>query len=98
MVWLYHSHIPVKRRGVISSFKLCLPAFATRRGRGGGEGRHPVVVVLRHVDPELIGSETFVPARLRNPTPDPRPETIFLQRRKPTVYKTPTSDSSTEQI
>jgi hypothetical protein len=43
MVWLYRSPIQVGRRGVISLFKLFLPAFATRRGRGvGGGGRHPV--------------------------------------------------------
>ncbi len=36
MVWLYHSPIPVGRRGIISSFKWFLPAFATRRGRGRG--------------------------------------------------------------
>ncbi len=39
-VWLCRSPIPVGRRGVISSFKWFLPAFATRRRRGGG--RHPV--------------------------------------------------------
>ncbi len=38
MVWLYWSPIPVGRRGVFSSFKWFLPAFATRRGRGGGVG------------------------------------------------------------
>jgi hypothetical protein len=32
MVWLYLSPIPVGRRGVISSFKLFLPAFDARRG------------------------------------------------------------------
>ncbi len=32
MVWLYRSVIPVGRRGVIFSFKLFLPAFATRGG------------------------------------------------------------------
>ncbi len=36
IVWLYRSPIPVRRRGVISSFKWFLPAFATRRGRGEG--------------------------------------------------------------
>ncbi len=36
MVWLYRSPILVWRRGVISSFKWFLPAFALRR-RGGGE-------------------------------------------------------------
>jgi hypothetical protein len=40
MVWFYPSSIPVGRRDVISSFKLFLPAFATRRGRGV---RHPVI-------------------------------------------------------
>jgi hypothetical protein len=34
MVWLHRSPIPVGRRGVIPSFKLFLPAFAARRGRG----------------------------------------------------------------
>ncbi len=38
--WLYCSPIPVGRRGVISSFKWFLPAFATRRR---GRGRLPVV-------------------------------------------------------
>ncbi len=38
MVWLYRSPIPVRRRGVISSFKWFLPAFATRRERGGRVG------------------------------------------------------------
>ncbi len=42
MVWLYRSPILVGSRGVISSFKWFLPAFATRRG--GGRGRHPVEV------------------------------------------------------
>ncbi len=36
MVWLHPSHIPVGRRGVISSFKLFLPAFATHKRRGEG--------------------------------------------------------------
>ncbi len=35
MVWLYCLLIPVGRRGVISSFKLFLPTFDTRYGRGG---------------------------------------------------------------
>ncbi len=35
MVWLYRSRIPVGRRGVIFSFKLFIPAFATLRGGGG---------------------------------------------------------------
>ncbi len=35
-VWLYCSPIPVERRGVISSFKGFLPAFATRRERRRG--------------------------------------------------------------
>ncbi len=38
MVWLYRSPIPVGRRGIISSFKFFLPAFATRRGRREGVG------------------------------------------------------------
>jgi hypothetical protein len=38
MVRLNLSPIPVGRRGVISSFKLFLPVFATRRGRGEGVG------------------------------------------------------------
>jgi hypothetical protein len=42
MVWLnLVSAIPVGRRGIYSSFKLFLPVFATRRGRGewvGGVG------------------------------------------------------------
>ncbi len=41
MVLLNLSPIPVGRRGVISSFKLFLPVFATRKGGGG---RRPVVV------------------------------------------------------
>ncbi len=40
MVWLNRSPIPVGRRGVISSFKWFLHAFATRWGRG--VGRYPV--------------------------------------------------------
>ncbi len=40
MVWLYRWTISVGRRGVISSFKLFLPAFDIGRERGGG--RHPV--------------------------------------------------------
>ncbi len=36
MVWLYRSHIPLGRRGVISSFIIFLPGFAKRRGRRGG--------------------------------------------------------------
>jgi hypothetical protein len=43
MVWLHRSPIPVRRRGVISSFKLFLLAFATRKGGGRGGGRHPVL-------------------------------------------------------
>jgi hypothetical protein len=35
MVWQYRSSIPVRRRGVISSFKLFLPAIATCREWGG---------------------------------------------------------------
>jgi hypothetical protein len=46
MVWLYRSHIPVGRRGAISSFKCFLRVFATRRGRGGG--RHPVMHAQLH--------------------------------------------------
>ncbi len=38
MVWLNLSLIPVGRSGVIPSFKGFLPAFARRRGRGGGFG------------------------------------------------------------
>jgi hypothetical protein len=38
MVWLYRSPIPVGRRGVLFSFKLFLPAFATHTGRGEGGG------------------------------------------------------------
>jgi hypothetical protein len=37
MVYPYCSPILVGRRGVISSFKLFLPDFATRKGRGGGK-------------------------------------------------------------
>ncbi len=40
MVWLYHSHIPAGRRGVIYLFKWYLPAFRGLEERGGG--RHPV--------------------------------------------------------
>jgi hypothetical protein len=36
MGWLYRSPIPVGRRGVISSLKWFLPAFATCRGREEG--------------------------------------------------------------
>ncbi len=42
MVCLYRSPIPVGMRGVISSFKLFLPAFP-RVEEGEGGGRHPVV-------------------------------------------------------
>jgi hypothetical protein len=38
--------VPVGRRGVISSFKLFLPVFATLRGRGGG-GLSPLWFSLR---------------------------------------------------
>ncbi len=38
MIWLHRSPIPVGRKGVISSFKLFLPSFATRKGRGEGFG------------------------------------------------------------
>jgi hypothetical protein len=34
MVWLYRSPIPVEGRGVISSFKLFLPAFPRVEERG----------------------------------------------------------------
>ncbi len=40
MVWLYHSPIPVGRRGVIYLFKWFLPAVAGLEE--GGAGRHPV--------------------------------------------------------
>jgi hypothetical protein len=38
LVWIYRLPIPLGRRGVICSFKLFLPAFATLRGRGRGVG------------------------------------------------------------
>jgi hypothetical protein len=49
MVWLYHSPIPVRRRGVIYLFKLFLPAVTgLEGGRGGGgtPGQHPVFISL----------------------------------------------------
>ncbi len=36
MVWLYRSPTPVVRRGVISSFRWFLPAFAALKERGRG--------------------------------------------------------------
>jgi hypothetical protein len=39
MVWLYHSPIPVGKRGVIYLFKLFLPSVTRLEGRGGG-ARH----------------------------------------------------------
>jgi len=38
MVWLNRSPIPVGRRGIISTFKLFIPAFTTRKGRDEGIG------------------------------------------------------------
>ncbi len=42
MVWVHRSPVSVGKRGVISSFKLFLPVFATHRGRGGTQP--PVVM------------------------------------------------------
>ncbi len=49
MVWLNRSPIPVGRRGVISSLKFFLPAFAVLIGRGVGVG------TLWYLHPSVIG-------------------------------------------
>jgi hypothetical protein len=36
MVWLYHSHIPMGRRGVISSFQIISTCPSLRVEEGGG--------------------------------------------------------------
>jgi hypothetical protein len=64
MVWLYRSPFLVGRRGVISSFKLFLHAFATSRGRGK-KGRYPVGSVRRGE-----GEEAGSPMYSRSPLCD----------------------------
>ncbi len=63
MIWLHRSPIPVGRRGVISSFKWFLPAFATRRGweRGSAPcGIYSLRLELLYWLPGLTASWDFL--------------------------------------
>ncbi len=73
MVWQYLSPIPVRRMGLISSFKLFLPAAPTCRERGGG-GSAPCESRLSHSPTLLPGP--WAPGTWASPSPawwKPRP-------------------------
>ncbi len=69
MVWLYRSPIPVGRRGVISSVKCFLPAFATLEEKGGGEEESaPCSINTLPFPPQHCFNCCSVPGYRVNPT------------------------------